>query len=201
MSFAIFYGSDSSVEQSIMVRLRHITSEAMHPLLLPGMFAELELERHKGLVEASINEVEAKIIELDITAGDKQNYDKGEVEKKNELKRTAWLGMTYLRNSITTWKVQVERMSEHVDELIRDEIVHEGRETSLATSQTMSEVDLKIKTRLVAICDEYDKKIRDCTMRVDGMAMATQWVLEQGSTFLSMSNTDPTRRTARRRLR
>lgn len=40
----------------------------------------------------------------------------------------------------------------------------------------MTRVGAKIKDRVQAIVDEYDDKIRDCTMRVDGMAMATQWV-------------------------
>jgi hypothetical protein len=42
--------------------------------------------------------------------------------------------------------------------------------------EQMHEVGEKIQNRLAAIRDEYDEKIRDCTMRVDGMAMATQWV-------------------------
>jgi hypothetical protein len=40
----------------------------------------------------------------------------------------------------------------------------------------MRRASRKIKDRLQAIIDEYEDKIRDCTMRVDGMAMATQWV-------------------------
>ncbi|KAM0285765.1 hypothetical protein ACHAQH_001226 [Verticillium albo-atrum] len=35
----------------------------------------------------------------------------------------------------------------------------------------------KITQRTQAIVEEYDSKIRDCTMRIDGMAMATQWVI------------------------
>ncbi len=34
-----------------------------------------------------------------------------------------------------------------------------------------------IQDRLQAIIDEYGDKIRECKMRVDGMAMATQWVI------------------------
>ncbi|KAK3365886.1 hypothetical protein B0T24DRAFT_404818 [Lasiosphaeria ovina] len=37
------------------------------------------------------------------------------------------------------------------------------------------EAGMRIKDRLLAIHEEYEDKTRDCTMRVDGMAMATQW--------------------------
>jgi hypothetical protein len=44
------------------------------------------------------------------------------------------------------------------------------------TKNQMRRAGRRIKDRLEAIIDEYEEKIRDCTMRVEGMAMATQWV-------------------------
>jgi hypothetical protein len=174
MSFAIFYGSNPSAEASILNRLQHVTTEARHPLLLPGMFAEMELERHKKYTEAGISDLEAKILELDMKL---ECSSQAEVERKNIEKRTAWLDMSYLRDSITTWKVQLERMSEHNDSLARDPAIQASLDTALDTPHAiLCETTTKIKTRLTAICDEYDEKIRDCTMRLDGMAIATQWV-------------------------
>jgi hypothetical protein len=45
----------------------------------------------------------------------------------------------------------------------------------------------KIKDRIQGIIDEYDDKIRDCTMRVDGMAMATQWARPTSTTVVSFN--------------
>jgi hypothetical protein len=59
LTFAILYGSSFTVERTILERLRHVADEAAHPLLLPGIFAELELVRHTGLVDININEVES----------------------------------------------------------------------------------------------------------------------------------------------
>ena len=42
--------------------------------------------------------------------------------------------------------------------------------------KAMRTVGTKIQHRLAAMKNEYDEKIRDCTMRMDGMAMANQWV-------------------------
>lgn len=51
----------------------------------------------------------------------------------------------------------------------------------------MRKVGEKIRLRLAAIRDDYDEKIRDCTMRIDGMAMATQWV-KTGTNLFPMAN-------------
>jgi hypothetical protein len=176
MSFAIFYGSDPALEASLLDRLQHVTMEARHPLLLPGIFAEMELERHKRSTDASISDLEVMLHELDTTIDNANIYSRDEIERRNTAKRDAWLDMTYLRNSIITWKVQLERMSENIEELTREDVIQETCSDGLQKSHSMREITMKIKTRLMAICDEYDEKIRDCTMRLDGMAIATQWV-------------------------
>ncbi|KAF1850800.1 uncharacterized protein K460DRAFT_412448 [Cucurbitaria berberidis CBS 394.84] len=228
-TYAMIFGCPQSVERSIVERLRTVTYEATHPLLLPGIFSELEMIRHKRLVETSINDVEAKIFELDFQANEVQYLSKDEIEKRNEAKRTSWLDLTYLRNSLITWNTQTLKMSKHAEELnaklfnpcnaqeirshraeaeetSRNPIYLEHRSALLSklvpgscTSEKqliksmdvesdsgqlkadivyleqMESVGNKIRFRLEAIRDEYDEKIRDCTMRVEGMAMATQW--------------------------
>lgn len=184
MSFAILYGSTPTIEKSILDRLRYVTVEARHPMLLPGIFTEFEFGRHKRVVDSSIDDLETMIFDLDRRTEDKTNHNREAAESRNQAKRAASLDMMYLRNSIITWKVQVERMSEHTNELVRENLIHETYRNSLNASCTMKEVSKKIQTRLTTICDDYDDKIRDCTMRVDGMAMATQWVCFHGRTGL-----------------
>ncbi|KAH7163590.1 hypothetical protein B0J13DRAFT_538875 [Dactylonectria estremocensis] len=53
------------------------------------------------------------------------------------------------------------------------------------SSSSIPVVGEKIKSRLQLIRDEYLDWIRDCTMRVDGMAMATQWA--QGETNVEIA--------------
>lgn len=48
--------------------------------------------------------------------------------------------------------------------------------TAWIPNARMRRAGRKIMGRLQAIIDEYDDKIRDCSMRLDGMAMSTQWV-------------------------
>jgi hypothetical protein len=231
------------IERTIIERLQSVNVEAAHPLLLPGIFAELELARHIRLVDMCINDVEAKIFELNFISGSTQYYHRSEVEKRSESKRTAWLDLSYLRNSLITWNTQLLKMVEHADSLSKEEYsvscladalprdegveftclpMHAQLEAKISPLksqkdqvcktcppryrtqdfedieeiesnesyisdysesksadiylQQMRKTGEKIRVRLAAIRDEYDEKIRDCTMRVDGMAMATQWV-------------------------
>ncbi|KAF1833333.1 hypothetical protein BDW02DRAFT_552741 [Decorospora gaudefroyi] len=201
VNFSILYGCPSSIEESIIKRLQHVTSEAAHPLLFPGILAELELRRHKRLVEKMVNQVEAKIYALDFEYAN-LGKSKEEVDERNEAKRSLWLDLSYLRNGLISWDTQMSRMCEHADHLQTkvfashdarfprrsddDDCVagaseHQtdpktwARASPESHVRDMRKVGEKIKARLVAIRDEYDEKIRDCTMRVDGMAMATQW--------------------------
>ncbi|CAO2653796.1 Nn.00g032070.m01.CDS01 [Neocucurbitaria sp. VM-36] len=243
VTYAMIFGCPQSVEKLIVDRLHTVTYEAAHPLLLPGVFTELELIRHKRLVESSINDVEAKIFELDFQANVVQYLSKNEIERRNEAKRSSWLDLTYLRNSLITWNTQTLKMTKHAEELNaglfdpnkvpetrpdqtvmehdeEDSLYLETHEMITSTSMAdtyidgerylnakdlkqmqkhdviqpaveavhraqMESVGDKIKMRLDAIRDEYDEKIRDCTMRVDGMAMATQWA--QGETAVEIA--------------
>lgn len=234
------YGCSFDTEANIISRLQRVKLEASHPLLLPGIFAELELVRQTKLVERTINEVEAKIGELDLPACEKGRTQQ-ETDQHNQDKRDAWLDLTYLRNAIISWNTQLQKMIHHssklndeeheVSQIIRvntvrqdncsrekpermdsplesarfagqlveksdqtwhrpyaeskEEYTENPREKfrvpkdhgkKIFHTSQLSEVGNKIRSRLMAIKDENDEKIRDCSMRVDGMAMATQWV-------------------------
>jgi hypothetical protein len=244
MTFSIVYGCTLSLEERILTRIQRGRHQTTHPLLLPAIFAELELSRHIRLIESAINNVEAKIFQLSFQLGDLQK-PRLEVEKQNEDKRTAWLDLAYLRNALVSWSTQLDKMVAHCEELNctppdstldgpsrsvcldRHETLKESSplsdswSSSFDSAVTVYEDDrspisertpekttlifnkliinittksaenlrdlkihqeprnvigVKIRSRLLAMKDEYDEKIRDCTMRMDGMAMATQWV-------------------------
>lgn len=240
VSFSILYGCPFAIEESIIKRLRNLSFEVAHPMLLPGIFAELEVIRHTKLVESMTNEVENKIFELDL-AWANIGRSQDDVDERNAAKRDAWLDLSYLRNGLISWDTQIGKMIQHLNELGKhvfasgdlldiekcdgnkadcttgasqdceesmeatevqqqmmdvfkvrrlsvetakeeEQRVALCRETKSQTRATdpnyirsMQQVGAKIGSRLSAIRDEYDEKIRDCTMRVEGMAMATQW--------------------------
>ena len=249
LTFAILFGCPLSVEEEILRRLSFATAESAHPLLMPGIFAELERSRQVHIVEATIDELETRIFQLDFQSSDMEGIPDSEADKRNQEKRSAWLDTTYLRNSLVSWNTQLAKIRQHADEL-NDEVFelpnngHSSRNEKTEmednpvdlsighsevqnmslidqsglpiasktaeyeessnlkrerngkiksqksrqrynastlkrdpedVSENLQRVGQKIKDRIQSIIDEYEDKIRDCTMRVDGMAMATQW--------------------------
>ena len=266
LTYAILFGCPLSVEEEIIKRLSFATAEAAHPLLMPGIFAEIERSRHVHVVEATLDELESRIFELDLPS-ERESMLPSEAEKRNQKKRTAWLDTTYLRNALVSWNIQLAKMSNHIEELkstvfkpskceettldikkgseddpsnilaiefkqpelseslyedrLDDEQstfhrdhLQRGKESQRASRQSkdstthrdhevvneqMRRIGNKIKNRIQAIIDEYDDKIRDCTMRIDGMAMATQWVYSPAMSLATKANS--IRRIAKRTLK
>ena len=176
-----------------MDRLSSATAEVTHPLLMPGIFAEFERSRHIHVVESIIDEIETRILTLDLSPEEMDSMPQSQREAKNRSKRSQWLDTTYLRNQLISWNTQLKKLASHADQLsatlFHDELspgFHllesikplQGNDASRSGCYrtTFRRVGAKIRDRVQEIIDEYDDKIRDCTMRVDGMAMATQWV-------------------------
>lgn len=230
LTFAILFGCPLSVEEEIIRRLSFATVEAAHPLLLPGIFAELERTRHVHVVEAMIDELETKIFEADLFKDETEQSHTSRRELRNQEKRTAFLDTAYLRNGLIGWSAQLLKMVQNSEDLEKNLFVsgdlpdtigtkfrscpaepinlelqmmsikhHERSQANaldvsdneadsaswIATEQNesperkktvMRRAGRKIRDRLQAIIDEYEDKIRDCSMRLEGMAMATQWV-------------------------
>ncbi|KAF2120362.1 hypothetical protein BDV96DRAFT_567110 [Lophiotrema nucula] len=216
LTFAILFGCSFSTEVEVITRLRHVQSEAGHPLLVPGIFVELERARHVRLVEEMGNETEAVIFDLESTSHNLEGSQGAMAEQRNRDKRTAYLDLAYLRNALVSWNRQLTKMIRHCQNILdgnsRNSVDMNRQRTSARcrleetdtssedesfqrptrshswknidntqearkSSELIHDVGYKINSRLLLIRDEYDDKIRECTMRVDGMAMATQWAL------------------------
>ena len=193
LTFGILFGCPFSIEQQIVNRLSYATTDVAHPLLIPGIFAELERTRQVHIIESAIDEVETRILTVDSSPEEMDAMSTSMKEAENRAKRAQWLDTTYLRNQLVNWNTQLKKLASHTDELsdkvFRQQEPDESRtckqeevgdskreERGGASREHLRRVGVKIRDRVQEIIDEYDAKIRDCTMRVDGMAMATQWV-------------------------
>ncbi|OTB15862.1 hypothetical protein K445DRAFT_22180 [Daldinia sp. EC12] len=226
LTYAVLFGCPKSIEDEVIKRLSYPGIEFSYPLLLPGIFAELEGDRHLQIVEDYMSNIEEKIFELDYQLPVEQQIRSANVEARNKEKRAQWLDTAYLKNSLVTWNAQLFKMTKHVEEL-RDTLFapYEGRlsspdngdiadvgfnarkhlpmklechsecekpckgssspdgkfETNIgrkeieSRNRRMRMCGVKIDNRLRSIIEEYEDKIRECAMRLDGMAMATQW--------------------------
>lgn len=223
ISYAILFGCPLSVENEIIRRISRIgIAEASHPLVIPGIFAEIERARHIRTVEQMAEKVEGRMFALDYSLSEQynQNLEQERAQRQQDHKDD-YLDMAYLKNGLISWKTQLLNMLKQAREL---ETAHDRSEqqalmgmhqmTALSTLMSLSiptsnvyddgntndlkstglpiykeaqpvntmnsvklrRVGRKVIGRLQAIIDEYDDKIRDCTMRLDGMSIATQWV-------------------------
>lgn len=190
LTFAILFGCPFSAEEDIVRRLRSVSVEAAHPMLVPGIFAEIESARHAQIVDKTVLRLEAKIFELEFQPEEADSQLLMSKER-NEERRTAWLDTTYLRNGLMSQSTQLGYMAQHVEHLKAAVFSSRtGREQtgpwafelvdeSVGADNLKDEmcvVSDKIAGRIQVISGEYEARIRDCTMRVDGMAMATEWV-------------------------
>lgn len=193
LTFGILFGCPFSIEKQIVNRLSYATQEAGHPLLIPGIFAELERNRQVHVIESAIDDVETRILTVDSSPEEMDAMPASVKEADNRAKRTQWLDTTYLRNQLVNWNTQLKKLAVHTDELSGIIFSQQGPDDTQSSSlakddglkkeecvdaseEHLRRVGVKIRDRVQEIIDEYDAKIRDCTMRVDGMAMATQWV-------------------------
>lgn len=183
-TFAIFFGCDDEADRIITSRISMASRAAVHPLLLVGVFAEIERTRQIELVERSIDALETRILNLDDEAFPRQHYENSPSRSViNEDLIEFWLNTSHLRNGLETWKAQLQKVVDEVGDLEIAAFDTEGpTEINGSTINRaeyralMRKTGKKIKERLRSTINVYEEKIRECTTRVDGMTMATQLV-------------------------
>ncbi len=233
LTFALLLGASEEQEKSVLTRLKYADADTAHPMLLPGILAELERKRQMEIADEMIDELEMQIFRLDnetITSWKQSGQTPAE---RNKQKTKAWLDAAFSRNILLATTSVLISMRRHLDEYamsvspkirrdhelqhrdpdqfarqvlrlstphsltssnwpIRSQVPfgpeHLGPDTLVVPNpETVGDPDadhqsilqqagMRMKDRLVSIIGEYDDKIRACTMGVDGMAMATQWV-------------------------
>lgn len=188
-TFAALFGCSREQEKTVISCLKQAGEDVTHPMVLVEILAELERQRQFKVVDNMINELEMQIFELDretVTAWNQHGTAQAE---RNRRKTKAWMNMSFARNALPAQKALLTRMHKHVDEpetAYRDaEIARSDLGTKLLDldGDRIRVAGLMMKDRLLGLVDEYEEKIRDCSMRVDGMAMAEQLVC--GSKVLS----------------
>jgi hypothetical protein len=206
-----------SAEEEIIKRISLAAADITHPLLLPGIIAEIERKRHITAVENTIDDIEARIFQMEIRPDALDGVSRSDLEKLHKDRRSAWLNTGYTRNCLISWQTQLQNIASQAEELDRVILtpLHQSSYTEKTTDvifandlPTVAELDksaeseqitsqdsskkwsseygagleeyhatgYKIKSRVRVLMQEYDDKIRDCSLRIDGMAMATQWV-------------------------
>ncbi|OIW23935.1 hypothetical protein CONLIGDRAFT_692790 [Coniochaeta ligniaria NRRL 30616] len=190
-TYAIVYGCTPENINEITGRLKSASYATCHPLLLPGIFAELERKRQFELVEKGVTQ------RFQFVSNLLQNdtYDwKSRGAKEKDMSTTdsvnLWMAICYVSNGLKKWKQQLSSMIAHIDELSQRECsetaacsepgcspvqpAQDQIQPAVSFHRAMREGGVMIRERLTAITMEYDEKVRDCDMIMEGMTMATE---------------------------
>ncbi|KAL0931255.1 uncharacterized protein CTRU02_213990 [Colletotrichum truncatum] len=147
------------------------------------------------IVEKTIDEIEEAIFEIgsrDTAITGTPDHEVATGTRQN--RKTAWLNTTFLRNSLRMWNKQLRKMSEHVGELstMHKELCTQNRylgpkpiEQEGKHNEVMERTGRMIYDRLHNLMEEYEDRIHECTMSVEGMTIATQWA--QGDTNVDIA--------------
>ncbi|KAK1723675.1 uncharacterized protein BDZ83DRAFT_580335, partial [Colletotrichum acutatum] len=176
LTYAVLFGCTAEVERNVISRLRRATDHVFFPLLLPGIFAELERDRMAKVVTETVDAIEGAIFELG-TGNPIEGEELLEEDKidMRHSRRSAWLNTTFLRNSLRAWKGQLRKMADHVDELSKHKM----------TNIMLDRTGLMVYDRIHALIEDFEDRIQECTMSVEGMTIATQWA--QGDTNMDIA--------------
>lgn len=178
---AIIFGCDAEMREAIAARIENSEKSSAHPLLIMGILAEVERERHLALVGKQVKNLLQRVYNL----SNQEQISQSSVLGAHNYSVDSWISVSQLRSGLETWKEQLQKMISHITELELD-IVR-------SSSRTMPEVDLSIPSqgtwqescvqsgqriakRLREIVNEYDEKIRECTIVIDGVSLAAQMV-------------------------
>jgi hypothetical protein len=121
LTFAILFGCPFSIEKEIIMRLANLKAEVAHPLLMPGIFAEIEQRRHTDLVVEMGDKLETLIFQLDHQSNDFEGPQGALAAANSKEQRTAYLDLSYLRNSLVSWNTQLAKMVQHCRQLNKEQ--------------------------------------------------------------------------------
>lgn len=186
-SSSIVFGCDPQSRESIAARIENSESASYHPMLIIGIVAEIERDRHMHLVERQVESLLKRVYALS---------NEAEISENSQLRAEhypidSWVRVSQLRKGLLTWKEQLLKMIDHIAEF-EAEVTRVDRNIKLkmkgeeATAKACS-IDSswrdpclrsgrRIRKRLIEIVNEYDEKIRACSIVIDGVSLAAQMV-------------------------
>lgn len=178
----IVFGCDEDTSEAIAARIENSEEASTHPLLMMGILAEIERERHLALVKDKVHALLQRVYSL----SHQEQISETSVLGDENYSVDSWYGVSQLRSGLETWKEQLQKMISHVSELELDilsttEPVKEpgNGHSALPKSNWRNQciqTGRRIRKRLLEIVSQYDEKIRECSIVIDGVTLATQMV-------------------------
>lgn len=186
MNLAILYGCNEEQKEQIIHRLETLDLTYNHPMLLPGLLAQLERIRLVGAVD---NLLDKFVLRGRIDHG----FDRELDLDMDQTKLSSFLKLSFesrdLVNQLQAVKKQLAKMATETikfGELISKKCVEDM--LSSDEEKRLKIAGEQIVSQLSEISDEFDEKVNDCKMVVDNMSLAMQTASQSIIAFLVVSN-------------
>ncbi|KAK7926923.1 hypothetical protein PG985_003921 [Apiospora marii] len=156
LTLAVVFGCKEGKKQQLITKLKRIDPRHSHPMLIAGVFFELERARLEECVDQliddfALNSTEIRPLDLNMGTNEMVTYLK-------KCYRSRDLG-----NEINTFKRQLKKL---IDETAAFDEQQEQQQLKYAGHQ--------IKKRLEEMCDILDDKIDSCNVTIENMSLTMQ---------------------------
>ncbi|KAI1864776.1 hypothetical protein JX265_008500 [Neoarthrinium moseri] len=179
------FGCSASQRRQFEARLAKASSASLaHPLLIPGIFAELERKRLSERVEDTLDRFTLRTNSV----SDSPDRDLVMLDM-NEEQMSDYLQLCYesqsLAKELKIVKRQLAKMVQFCDDFkpsssAKHQTVLRSvdQEEILANENSIDVINVNkmLKARILEIMDEYDDKIEECNMIMDNMSITMQTV-------------------------
>ncbi|KAK2050083.1 hypothetical protein LZ31DRAFT_548868 [Colletotrichum somersetense] len=180
-TFAVMYGCTESAVKLVPACLKAFRDQALHPLIIPMIFAELERKRLVDMLDCEQSLLQERILDLEIKLRCESQIETSKKSEKtnpgaSDCESTKlWIDVSLLKNGLESLKAQLRDMIQHSGDLATTVFSPCAKDDQ--TSDKFAEerkTGERIAARLHEMVIELDTKVRSCDSVLGGMALAAQ---------------------------
>ena len=187
-SYGVLYGCS----RTMLMHAKHFIDKiddsraALHPLLLPVIFIELERKRLLNNFDFQESEIYRRILNMEkrlsINGDDRESHSNDEKSgaafaAEGWEATKLWMEASSLSSGLESFRVQLGRMAEHSRWLSEKYFAPDSRDPEgVDDNAEERDTGTGIEGRLQEIMDECESKVRSLNNLLKGMSLATQMV-------------------------
>ena len=164
MSYALFHGCDEQ-DVGVLIDWLSLTGDSVgHPLLLPALFAEMQLRRHRRFTKKNWKTLVTQYAQTGQYGGTKQG-DSLDYEKATREVLTMHQSTGFLEKDLVQFRRRLSQMKALLTKIAGD--VPESQRKFIAKEGT------RIGERLDEMINEYESLIAECRRVTEGASLLT----------------------------
>ncbi|KAJ0159292.1 hypothetical protein CTA2_9973 [Colletotrichum tanaceti] len=183
-TFAVVYGCNDKQMGDIERRIRRADGQLRHPMLIPGIFAEVERTRLVGTVETLMDVFALRSERLNSTSKAEPWSPETDADgKRTQEHLNLCMESRDLISHISAVKRQLAKLLKEMSAVereigsLRDRVDSSmPREHERVREPGLLDTGARMRSRVEDILIEYDDKIDDCNMMICNMSLAMQTV-------------------------